>query len=143
MKKSLFIICFLSALRISFAQQVEWNSSRILLEIQKLNTTGSVLYIAAHPDDENTRMITYLANEKKVRTGYLSLTRGDGGQNLVGDEQDAYLGLIRTQELMAARRTDGAEQLFTPSKIFSAVGLRQRFRLQTKRSFNGRGLRAT
>ena len=72
MKKSLFIICFLSALRISFAQQVEWNSSRILLEIQKLNTTGSVLYIAAHPDDENTRMITYLANEKKVRTGYLS-----------------------------------------------------------------------
>ena len=118
MKKSLFIICFLSALRISFAQQVEWNSSRILLEIQKLNTTGSVLYIAAHPDDENTRMITYLANEKKVRTGYLSLTRGDGGQNLVGDEQGAYLGLIRTQELMAARRTDGGEQFFTRAVDF-------------------------
>ncbi len=118
MKKSLFIICFLGALRISFSQQIEWNSSRILLEIQKLNTTGSVLYIAAHPDDENTRMITYLANEKKVRTGYLSLTRGDGGQNLVGDEQGAYLGLIRTQELMAARRTDGGEQFFTRAVDF-------------------------
>ena len=118
MKKSLLIVCFLGAIRISFAQQVEWNSSRILLEIQKLNTTGSVLYIAAHPDDENTRLITYLANEKKVRTGYLSLTRGDGGQNLVGDEQGAYLGLIRTQELLAARRTDGGEQYFTRAVDF-------------------------
>lgn len=118
MKKSLFIICFLATLKISFAQQIEWNSSRILLEIQKLNTTGSVLYIAAHPDDENTRLITYLANEKKMRTGYLSLTRGDGGQNLVGDEQGAYLGLIRTQELLAARRTDGGEQYFTRAVDF-------------------------
>lgn len=101
-----------------FSQQIEWNSSRILLEIQKLNTTGSVLYIAAHPDDENTRMITYLANERKVRTGYLSLTRGDGGQNLIGEEQGAYLGLIRTQELLAARKLDGGEQFFTRAVDF-------------------------
>jgi LmbE family N-acetylglucosaminyl deacetylase len=100
------------------AQQVQWNSSRILLEIEKLNTTASVLYIAAHPDDENTRLITYLANEKRFRTGYLSLTRGDGGQNLIGEEQGAYLGVIRTQELLAARRTDGGEQFFTRAVDF-------------------------
>lgn len=102
----------------SNAQQVQWNASRILLEIEKLNTTASVLYIAAHPDDENTRLITYLANEKRVRTGYLSLTRGDGGQNLVGEEQGAYLGVIRTQELLAARRLDGGEQFFTRAVDF-------------------------
>src|SRR6476620_11780627 len=82
-------------------------SSEILLEMQKLATAGSVLYIAAHPDDENTRLISWLANEKHVRTGYLSLTRGDGGQNLIGAEQGVELGVIRTQELLAARRTDG------------------------------------
>jgi len=101
-----------------YAQQIEWNSSRILLEIEKLNTTGAVLYIAAHPDDENTRLITYLANEKKVRAGYLSLTRGDGGQNLIGEEQGAYLGVIRTQELLAARKVDGGEQFFTRAVDF-------------------------
>ena len=69
---------------------------------------GSVLYIAAHPDDENNSLLPYLANEKLYRTGYLSLTRGDGGQNLIGDEQGIELGLIRTQELLAARRVDGA-----------------------------------
>lgn len=74
---------------------------------------GSVLYIAAHPDDENTRLLTYLAQEKKVRTGYLSLTRGDGGQNLIGNEQAELLGVIRTQELLAARKVDGAEQFFS------------------------------
>lgn len=100
------------------AQQLQWNSSRILLEIEKLNSTASVLYIAAHPDDENTRLITYLANEKRVRTGYLSLTRGDGGQNLIGEEQGAYLGIIRTQELLAARRLDGGEQFFTRAVDF-------------------------
>lgn len=102
----------------SFAQQVEWDASRILLEIEKLNTTGSVLYIAAHPDDENTRLIAYMANERKVRTGYLSLTRGDGGQNLIGDEQSAYLGVIRTQELLEARKVDGGEQYFTRAVDF-------------------------
>ncbi|MHB1179907.1 MAG: PIG-L family deacetylase, partial [Daejeonella sp.] len=89
------------------------NSAEIKLGIKKLNTVGSALYIAAHPDDENTRLLSYLAKEKKFRTGYLSLTRGDGGQNLIGNEQSELLGLIRTHELLAARRTDGAEQFFT------------------------------
>lgn len=88
-------------------------SAEIYQAMQKLNVLGSVLYIAAHPDDENTRLITYLSNEKLYRTGYLSLTRGDGGQNLIGDEQGVELGLIRTQELLAARRVDGGEQFFS------------------------------
>lgn len=90
-----------------------YTSSEILLQLKKLNVLGSVLFVAAHPDDENTRLLAYLANEKLYRTGYLSITRGDGGQNLIGDEQGIDLGLIRTQELLAARRIDGAEQFFT------------------------------
>ncbi len=79
---------------------------------------GSVLYIAAHPDDENTRLLSYLSSEKLYRTGYLSITRGDGGQNLIGGEQGAELGMIRTRELMAARNIDGAEQFFTRAADF-------------------------
>ncbi len=86
--------------------------------LKKLNTLGSVLYVAAHPDDENTRLLAYLAQENHYRTGYLSLTRGDGGQNLIGNEQSELLGLIRTQELLAARRVDGAEQFFTRANDF-------------------------
>ncbi|PAW93049.1 LmbE family protein [Mucilaginibacter sp. MD40] len=86
--------------------------------LKKLNVLGSVLYIAAHPDDENTRLLGYLAQEKHYRTGYLSLTRGDGGQNLIGTEQGELLGLIRTQELLAARRVDGAEQFFSRANDF-------------------------
>jgi LmbE family N-acetylglucosaminyl deacetylase len=86
--------------------------------LKKLNVLGSVLYIAAHPDDENTRLLGYLAQEKHYRTGYLSLTRGDGGQNLIGTEQSELLGLIRTQELLAARRMDGAEQFFSRANDF-------------------------
>ncbi len=89
------------------------NASEILLHMKKLEVLGSVLYIAAHPDDENTRLLAWLSQEKLYRTGYLSLTRGDGGQNLIGDEQGVELGLIRTQELLAARRVDGAEQFFS------------------------------
>ncbi len=95
-----------------------YSSADILQQIKKLEVFGSVLYIAAHPDDENTRLLAYLANERKFRTGYLSLTRGDGGQNLIGDEQGIDLGLIRTQELLAARRIDGAEQFFTRAYDF-------------------------
>jgi len=95
-----------------------WNAADIKLQLKKLDTLGSVLYIAAHPDDENTRLLGYLAKEKLYRTGYLSLTRGDGGQNLVGNEQSELLGLIRTQELLAARRIDGAEQFFTRAQDF-------------------------
>src|SRR5689334_10781491 len=90
-----------------------WTSADIYLAIKKLNVLGSVLYMAAHPDDENTRLIAYLSKDKLYRTGYLSLTRGDGGQNLIGDDQGIDLGLIRTQELLAARRIDGAEQFFS------------------------------
>jgi len=85
---------------------------------KKLDVLGSVLYVAAHPDDENTRLLAYLAQEKHYRTGYLSLTRGDGGQNLMGNEQGSELGLIRTQELLAARRVDGAEQFFSRANDF-------------------------
>lgn len=103
----------------SIAQpQVTRPSSAILHDIKKLNVLGSVLYIAAHPDDENTRLLAYLANGRQYRTAYLSLTRGDGGQNLIGDEQGIELGLIRTNELMAARRVDGAEQFFSRAYDF-------------------------
>lgn len=116
-----FIISLLFALLSSnsFTQTPpSYTSAEILLRLKKLNTFGSVLYIAAHPDDENTRLLAYLAKEKLYRTGYLSLTRGDGGQNLIGDEQGIELGLIRTQELLAARRIDGAEQFFTRAYDF-------------------------
>ncbi len=94
------------------------NSADIYLQLKKLNVLGSVLYIAAHPDDENNSFLPYLAKEKLYRTGYLSLTRGDGGQNLIGSEQGIELGLIRTQELLAARRIDGAEQYFSRAYEF-------------------------
>lgn len=92
---------------------VSFNSAEILLRLQKLKVLGSVLYVAAHPDDENTRLLAWMSKEKLYRTGYLSITRGDGGQNLIGEEQGVALGLIRTQELLSARRIDGAEQFFT------------------------------
>src|SRR3989337_748928 len=94
------------------------NSADIYLQLKKLNVLGSVLYIAAHPDDENNGLLPYLAKEKLYRTAYLSLTRGDGGQNLIGPEQGVELGMIRTQELLAARRIDGAEQFFTRAYDF-------------------------
>ncbi|MFI5337018.1 MAG: PIG-L family deacetylase [Opitutales bacterium] len=90
----------------------------ILHELQGFRTTGSVLYIAAHPDDENNRLLPYLARGRALRTAYLSLTRGDGGQNLIGPELGAELGVIRTQELLAARRIDGATQFFSRARDF-------------------------
>ncbi len=102
-----------------FAQQPQKpTSSEIYQKLEKLNFLGSALYIAAHPDDENTRLISYLANDVKANTAYLSLTRGDGGQNLVGPEIRELLGVIRTQELLAARRTDGGNQMFTRANDF-------------------------
>jgi len=100
----------------SYCQQPA--SGEIYEGIRKLNVLGSVLYIAAHPDDENTRLLSYFTKDKLYRTGYLSLTRGDGGQNLIGNEQGIALGLIRTQELLSARRIDGAEQFFTRAYDF-------------------------
>src|SRR4029077_11422459 len=93
-------------------------SAQARLALDRLNVVGSVLMIAAHPDDENTALLTYLARGRKVRTGYLSLTRGEGGQNLIGPEQGDALGVIRTQELLAARRIDGAEQFFSRAVDF-------------------------
>ena len=114
----LFFTAFLFQTSVSAQTPKYMSSSEIALGIQKLKVLGSVLYIAAHPDDENTRLLAYLSKEKMYRTGYLSVTRGDGGQNLIGDEQGVELGLIRTQELLAARRIDGAEQFFTRAYDF-------------------------
>jgi len=113
---ALFASCqlFLSLPMNVFSQAPQgWSSADMYLALRKLNVLGSVLYVAAHPDDENTRLITYFSKDKLYRTGYLSLTRGDGGQNLIGNEQGIELGLIRTQELLAARRIDGGEQFFS------------------------------
>ena len=93
-------------------------SSDIHNQIEKLNVLGSVLYVAAHPDDENTRLISYFSNARNMETTYLSLTRGDGGQNLIGPEISELLGVIRTQELLAARRIDGGKQLFSRANDF-------------------------
>ena len=94
------------------------SAAELLRAIERLSVVGNVLYVAAHPDDENTRLLAYLNGERLLRTAYLSLTRGDGGQNLIGSEQGPLLGLIRTQELLAARRIDGGEQYFTRARDF-------------------------
>lgn len=116
-----FIGSFLLAFIIVFSssgQSAQSGASEIKLKIKKLNFLGSVLYVAAHPDDENTRAIAYLANERLAATAYLSMTRGDGGQNLIGPEIRDLLGVIRTQELLAARRIDGGHQFFTRANDF-------------------------
>lgn len=117
----LFFVCSLGA-KISAQgitlQPKKPTASEIFEDLQKLNFLGSVLYVAAHPDDENTTAISYFANTVKARTRYLSLTRGDGGQNIVGPELRELLGVIRTQELLAARATDGGEQRFTRANDF-------------------------
>ncbi len=87
-------------------------------ELRSLSETASILYIAAHPDDENTQLITYFSRGKSFRTAYLSLTRGDGGQNLLGPEFGDSLGVARTQELLAARSIDGGEQFFSRARDF-------------------------
>ena len=113
------LILSLFCITITFAQAPKKPTSGEIYEsIQKLNFLGTVLYIAAHPDDENTRLISYFANDVKARTAYLSITRGDGGQNLIGPELSELLGVIRTQELLAARRIDGGEQFFTRANDF-------------------------
>ena len=120
MKKIVFLILSFLLISTSFLAQKPQKlaSNQIYEKLQKLNFLGTALYIAAHPDDENTRLIAYLANNVKARTGYLSLTRGDGGQNLIGPEIRELLGVIRTQELLAARNVDGGEQLFTRANDF-------------------------
>src|SRR6187402_2228342 len=93
--------------------QVPALGAAILQDLRSFNTVATVLHIAAHPDDENTALITYLARGRGYRTAYLSLTRGDGGQNEIGSEFDEKLGVARTQELLAARKLDSGRQFFT------------------------------
>ncbi len=114
-----FLFLSIFSTSISFSQAPKKPTSGDIYEsIQKLNFLGTILYIAAHPDDENTRLISYFSNQVKARTAYLSLTRGDGGQNLIGPEIRELLGVIRTQELLAARKIDGGEQFFTRANDF-------------------------
>ncbi|MDG3581863.1 PIG-L family deacetylase [Galbibacter pacificus] len=116
------ILSFLIGLAITFSINAQkpktYTSSNIYEAVQKLNFLGTALYIAAHPDDENTRLISYLSNEVKARTAYLSLTRGDGGQNLIGPELRELLGVLRTEELLAARNIDGGQQFFSRANDF-------------------------
>lgn len=115
MFKKVFIVWSLGFFTVfCSAQQVRPSkSSEIYRELKTLKHLPKVLYLAAHPDDENTGLLSWLINDQNVETGYLSLTRGDGGQNLLGTEQGATLGLIRTHELLEARKLDGAQQFFT------------------------------
>ena len=108
----------LGAIKAVAQKQHQLSSGEILHHIKKLNVLGTVLYVAAHPDDENTRLIAHMAKERQYETGYLAMTRGDGGQNLIGNEQGIELGLIRTQELLGARRIDGGQQFFTRAYDF-------------------------
>src|SRR3979409_2491458 len=94
-------------------QQPFSGAADIEQSLQKINELGTVLMIAAHPDDERTSVLAYFARGRHMRTAYLSLTRGEGGQNLIGSEPGAEVGLIRTHELLDAREIDGAEQFFT------------------------------
>lgn len=119
LRKILFLFLFIGPFGLVVkSQHGNIPANEIMIRLQKLNTLGSVLYFAAHPDDENTRLIAWLAQEQKYKTGYLSLTRGDGGQNLIGTEQGIDLGLIRTQELLAARAIDKGEQFFSSAYDF-------------------------
>jgi len=93
-------------------------SGALIRQLLRLSTTASVMHTGAHPDDEDSALVAYHARRLNARTAYLSLTRGSGGQNIIGVEQSDALGVIRTEELLQARRLDGAEQLFTRANDF-------------------------
>ena len=118
MKKFILFQLFLISSALWSQAPQKLNSVEIYEQLQKLNFLGKVLYVAAHPDDENTKLITFFSNQYHAQTAYLSLTRGDGGQNLIGTELREKLGAIRTQELLSARRIDGGEQFFTRAYDF-------------------------
>ncbi len=119
MKKILFLVFILISYVPTMAQSPKkWNGTDIKNEIKRLNTLASVLYVAAHPDDENTRLISYVASNLHMNITYLSLTRGDGGQNLIGNELRENLGVLRTQELLMARGVDGGKQMFSRANDF-------------------------
>ena len=113
-----FFLLSVGLVSLAFGQRPITGSAKIQLSLERLQTVGKVLMIAAHPDDENTALLAYFARGRQLRTAYLSLTRGEGGQNLIGSEQGELMGVIRTQELLAARRVDGAEQFFSRAVDF-------------------------
>ena len=120
---SSFVQAFLVSLLLAFgnqlfAQYAPLTQSAALAEMERFGSGKRVLYMAAHPDDENTRLISWLSNALDAETTYLSLTRGSGGQNLIGDELGADLGVIREHELRAARSIDGGNQRFTDALDF-------------------------
>jgi LmbE family N-acetylglucosaminyl deacetylase len=117
-KISAVTICVILLSAVSFAQPDLAGAAATKLALERLKVLGSVLMIAAHPDDENTAVLAYFARGRNVETSYLSLTRGEGGQNYIGSEQGDKLGVIRTEELLAARRIDGAQQFFTQAIDF-------------------------
>ncbi len=114
----LSIVCLLCTVSLFGQSPKQLSAPEIYEELEKFNFLGTALYVAAHPDDENTRLISYLSNGLHARTAYLSLTRGDGGQNLIGTEIRELLGVIRSQELQMARATDGGQQFFTRANDF-------------------------
>lgn len=118
MRKSFLLFLLILSFSAKAQSPKKLTAAEIYEKIEKLNFLGSVLYLAAHPDDENTQLISYFSNEEHARTAYLSLTRGDGGQNLIGSEIREQLGVIRTQELLAARRIDGGLQFFSRANDF-------------------------
>lgn len=119
MKGVLFVALLLGALTTAAgAAESGMHAGKLAHELDRLAHTGRVLYVAAHPDDENTRLLAFLANERHLQAAYLSMTRGGGGQNLIGPEQGDLLDVIRTEELLAARRIDGAQQRFTRMRDF-------------------------
>jgi len=118
-RRSVFgLVCAAALCAVLPARAQSDSPAAILQDLQDFREMGSVLYVAAHPDDENTQLITYFARGRHYRTAYLSLTRGDGGQNVLGGEFGSELGVIRTQELLAARRLDGGQQFFTRAMDF-------------------------
>lgn len=123
MRSFIFLLLFVFIYTTLFAQSAlqptrPMTSSEIELGLNKLKVLGSAMYVAAHPDDENTAVLAWLSQRKMVRAAYLSLTHGSGGQNLLGAEKDSLLGILRTQELLAARSIDGAQQFFTEAADF-------------------------
>ncbi|HVE71681.1 MAG TPA: PIG-L family deacetylase [Thermoanaerobaculia bacterium] len=109
MRRTLFLLFTLIVTTSALAR----DAAELQLALRRLGVVGGALYVAAHPDDENTALLSWFASERLLRSAYLSVTRGDGGQNLIGDETGALLGIIRTHELLQARKIDGSEQMFT------------------------------
>src|SRR5687767_6919914 len=113
----ILLLCVSASLRLNTGAQIKpvYDQGALGLGrlLKRLNTSATVMMIGAHPDDEDTALLAYLARGENARTAYLSLTRGDGGQNIIGPELGEALGVIRTEELLQARKLDGAEQYFT------------------------------